>query len=173
MVENDAPMIRRLTIKRVRGHADFDWLPRPGLNVLVCGGDVGKTTVLDAISLLLTPSSSPRLDASDYFLQEVDQGFSIEAVFHLPDRVGINTLGKQVYPWQWDGEQARIPDIEGEQSPSEEEAVYVLRVRGTSDFEVFHEIVQPHGDPTYMPVGLRRRIGLVALAEDDDVDRDL
>ena len=53
------------------------------------------------------------------------------------------------------------------------EPVYVLRVRGTPEFEARHEILQPNGDADYFPVGLRRRIGLVSLGGDDDVDRDL
>jgi UvrD-like helicase C-terminal domain len=50
---SQAPLIRRLTIKRFRGLHQFEWLPAPGLNVILGGGDVGKTTVLEAIALLL------------------------------------------------------------------------------------------------------------------------
>lgn len=51
--EAAAPLIRRLTIERFRGIEGLVWHPSPGLNVLLGGGDVGKTTILEAIALLL------------------------------------------------------------------------------------------------------------------------
>ncbi len=50
--------IRKLTIRRFRGREKFDWLPKPGMNFILGGGDVGKTTVLEAIALLLSPSNA-------------------------------------------------------------------------------------------------------------------
>jgi putative ATP-dependent endonuclease of OLD family len=49
-----APTIYRLDIQRVRGIKDLAWLPGKGVNVILGGGDVGKTTILDAIGLLLS-----------------------------------------------------------------------------------------------------------------------
>ena len=51
-------VIRKLTIQRFRGLETFDWHPVPGMNVILGGGDVGKTTVLEAIALLLNPSNA-------------------------------------------------------------------------------------------------------------------
>lgn len=45
--------ILKLPIQRFRGLEKFDWHPQPGMNVVLGGGDVGKTTVLEAITLLL------------------------------------------------------------------------------------------------------------------------
>jgi putative ATP-dependent endonuclease of the OLD family len=50
-----APYIRRLTIKRFRGIEKLCWRPSQGVNILLGGGDVGKTTILEAIALLLRP----------------------------------------------------------------------------------------------------------------------
>lgn len=44
-------VIRKLIIQRFRGLETFDWRPAPGINVILGGGDVGKTTVLEAIAL--------------------------------------------------------------------------------------------------------------------------
>ena len=52
------PTIRLLTIKTFRGIKELAWRPSPGLNVILGGGDVGKTTILDAIALLLSPTTS-------------------------------------------------------------------------------------------------------------------
>ncbi len=43
-----APIIMRLTIERFRGVASLTWLPAKGTNVVLGGGDAGKTTILDA-----------------------------------------------------------------------------------------------------------------------------
>jgi putative ATP-dependent endonuclease of OLD family len=57
-MDTPAPVIRRLTIDRFRGIEKLVWYPELGVNVLLGGGDVGKTTVLDAIALLLSPTPS-------------------------------------------------------------------------------------------------------------------
>jgi putative ATP-dependent endonuclease of the OLD family len=48
-----APTIYHLTIERFRCIKTFSWHPAKGVNVILGGGDVGKTTILDAIALLL------------------------------------------------------------------------------------------------------------------------
>jgi putative ATP-dependent endonuclease of OLD family len=53
------------------------------------------------------------------------------------------------------------------------EPVYCLRVRGTAEHELAYEIVQPDGTTDSLPVALRRSIGLVRLSGDDRNDRDL
>ena len=48
------PCIRLLTIERYRGIKTLTWRPDDGLNLILGGGDVGKTTILDAVALLLS-----------------------------------------------------------------------------------------------------------------------
>ena len=72
--------IRKLTIQRFRGIEKFSWRPEPGMNVILGGGDVGKTTVLEAIALLLSPSNASVLSESDYWQRDSTQEFVIEAV---------------------------------------------------------------------------------------------
>jgi len=63
--QESATAIYHLAIGRFRGIKTFSWRPEKGLNVALGGGDVGKTTILDAIALLLKsnelrkPSRSP------------------------------------------------------------------------------------------------------------------
>lgn len=61
-----AAMIRKLTIQRFRGLEKFEWHPQPGMNVVLRGGDVGKSTVLEAVALLLNPSNATVVSESDY-----------------------------------------------------------------------------------------------------------
>jgi AAA domain len=44
-----APTVYHLTIERFRGIKALSWYPGRGVNVILGGGDVGKTTILDAI----------------------------------------------------------------------------------------------------------------------------
>ncbi|MGH9542808.1 MAG: AAA family ATPase [Terriglobales bacterium] len=50
------PVIRQITIHNFRSIRQLTWQPAPGLNCLVGHGDSGKSTVLDAIELVLSPA---------------------------------------------------------------------------------------------------------------------
>lgn len=169
-----APLIRRLTVERFRGIEKLVWHPEPGLNVLLGGGDVGKTTLLDAIALLLSPTNVTILTDADYWRREIANEFSIEAVMTLPASCGINQQAKNAWPWQWSGTEPIQPALDEE--PPEGGAgdpVYRLRVRGTAEFDLVFEIVQPDDSVLHFSVAVRRNIGLVRLGGDDRNDRDL
>lgn len=168
------PLIRRLTIERFRGIKDLVWHPKPGVNVILGGGDVGKTTVLDAIALLFNPTNTTVLSDADYWHREVENGFCIEAVMSLPDTCGINEQRKNAWPWEWDGKEPRQPKVDKESAATGDvEPVYRLRVVGTSDFDVAFEVFQPSETADHLSVAVRRKIGLVRLSGDDRNDRDL
>lgn len=171
----DRPVLRRLRIQRYRGLEEFVWNPGPRLNVLLGGGDVGKTTVLDAIALLLSPSSSVQVGEADFYRRETDRGLSIEGAFWFPDKTDVlDGLSRTPWPWGWNGSEPVVPDItappEGRES---REAVMLFRVRANEDYEVSWEIVNPNGTYDHLPVAVRRRIGLVWLEGDDRDDKDL
>jgi putative ATP-dependent endonuclease of OLD family len=166
-----APIIHRLTITRFRGIESLEWHPQPGTNIILGGGDAGKTTVLDAISLLLSPTNPTTLSDAEYHLRDLKAGFSIEAVIHLPPATFVNQQTKPSWPWEWKGTTLMVPAIGEDSVPGA--PAYVLRVRGTPDLELIYEIVQPSGDADHFSVGLRRAIGQVRLSGDDRNDRDL
>lgn len=167
-----APTIYRLAIERFRCIKTFSWRPAKGVNVILGGGDVGKTTILDAIGLLFSPTNLPTLADTDYHGRVIDAGFSIEAIVSLPDQSGINQQTKPSWPWDWNGTDVVVPSIDGEDG-IKGEPVYRFRVRGTEDLELAYEIVQPDGTADNLSVFLRRKIGLVRLSGDDRNDRDL
>ena len=161
-----APLIRRLTIERFRGIEKLDWFPEPGVNVILGGGDVGKTTILDAIALLLSPTNTTVLSEADYWRREVDEkGFCIEAVMSLPETCGINQQ-RETAPGLGNGT-ARKPNFQ--RSTMEPtvgnavEPVYRLRVRGTAEFDLAFEVLQPDDTTDHLAVAVRRKIGLVRL----------
>ena len=167
-----APTIYRLSIERFRSIKALSWYPAKGVNVILGGGDVGKTTILDAVALLLSPVNTATVSDTDYHARNIDEGFVIEAIVALPPESKINNQIKLSWPWDWNGKEAVVPAEEGN-GGTESEPVYRLRVCGTPDLELAYEIVQPDGATDSLPVALRRTIGLVRLSGDDRNDRDL
>lgn len=171
-----AAIIRQLTIDRFRGIKHLKWNPAAGLNILLGGGDVGKTTVLEAIALLLNPWNSAIVSESDYYDRVSGDGFVIQAVLSLPNTTDIGQQQKFSWPWEWNGEEAIPPLVtngEPDDTISPEHPVYRLRVRGSSDLELFWEIVQPNDEIDTLSSAVRRAIGVLRLGSDDRNDRDL
>lgn len=167
-----APTILQLTIERFRGISNLEWEPASGMNVILGGGDVGKSTILDAIGLLFAPTNAGMVPDTDYFGRKEEDEFSIEAVIALPHGGGINHLTKPAWPWLWTGKEAIVP-MHDDAGGGEGEEVYKVRVTGTRDLELTYEVIQPSGAGDAFPVSFRRSIGLVRLGGDDRNDRDL
>jgi putative ATP-dependent endonuclease of OLD family len=168
--------IRKLMIRHFRGFERLDWKPALGMNVILGGGDVGKTTVLDAIALLFSPSNSTTLSEADYWQRDTTVEFEIEAVMHIPASCEISTQRRFSWPWAWNGDNAVMPSINEDgdgNMPIPNDPVYRIRVRGTCELELVWEIVQPNDEADHFSVALRRQIGLVRLSADDRNDRDL
>ena len=72
--------IHKLTIQRFRGIQALTWLPAQGMNIVLGGGDVGKTTLLEAIALLLSPSNTAVISEAVYWARDSAQEFVIEGV---------------------------------------------------------------------------------------------
>ena len=170
-------IILQLKITRFRGIKSLAWNPSAGLNVILGGGDVGKTTVLEGIGLLLTPSNAVALSESDYWQRETTQEFCIEAVMSLPPSAEISQQHSFAWPWDWNGKDAVLPaaapDGADDESPTPSNPVYRLRVRGTTNLEPLWEVVQPNDEVATLSTGVRRKIGAVRLSGDDRNDRDL
>ncbi len=166
------PVIYRLHIGRFRGLSTFTWRPARGVNVILGGGDVCKTTILEAIGLLLSPANPTTVPDTDYHARGVPEGFVIEAIISLPPETGINHQSKHAWMWDWNGKDAEVPSLDAE-GGDPQEPVYKIRVRGSEDLDLFYEIVQPDGTVNGLPPSLRRAIGLVRLGGDDRNDRDL
>jgi putative ATP-dependent endonuclease of OLD family len=173
---SEAAIIRQLKIVRFRGIKSLIWNPSSGLNVILGGGDVGKTTVLEAVGLLLTPSNAIALSESDYWQRQTTEEFSIEAVMSLPASSEISQQNSFAWPWEWNGKDAVLPAAsEGDDDevliPAQ--PVYRLRLRGTTNLEPVWEVVQPNDEVANLSTGVRRKIGAIRLSGDDRNDRDL
>jgi putative ATP-dependent endonuclease of OLD family len=170
----DVPTLYHLKIENFRGLKTLSWHPTAGVNLILGGGDVGKTTILEAIALLLSPSNSSILPDTDYYARDEQAGFSIEGVMGLPTSTGISDQIKPSWPWDWNGKEVIVPSTaRDEKEEANNKPVYRFRVRATPDLELFYEIIRPDGETDSLPVTLRRAIGLVRLGGDDRNDRDL
>ncbi len=73
------PSIRQLIIKNFRSINHLEWWPRPGLNCLIGPGDSGKSTVLDAIDLVLCARRSVTFTDGDFYRGDFAQPIEIFA----------------------------------------------------------------------------------------------
>jgi putative ATP-dependent endonuclease of OLD family len=162
--------IRLLRIERFRGIEKLEWLPAPGLNVIVGPGDSCKSTILEAIGALLSPAPNINISEFDYFRRNIDQGFEVEAVLAIGDG---SILKADRFPppplrGRREGQLTDLPDEGGA------EAVMVCRLTGTPDQEAVHEIIGLDQETRVpFPRALRQRIGLLRLGVADRWDRDL
>lgn len=173
---SETATILKLKIERFRGIEALDWNPAPGMNMVLGGGDVGKSTILEAVSLLLSPSNAMVLSEADYWRRNVEAEFVIQAVVALPPSSEIGQQQKFAWPWEWDGKDAVRPvdaDDEDDRPAASGRPVYRLQVRGTPDLEINWEIVQPNDEIDHLSAAVRRNIGVVRLGGDDRNDRDL
>lgn len=163
--------ILKLAIRNFRGVQELDWLPSAGMNFILGGGDSGKTTVLEAVDLLFSPSTAFNVSETDYWMRETATIFTVEAVVRLGAEIDINTQPSMAYPWHWDGKEAVVPNNIEENGENDE--VYRFRFTANDQQETSWEIVQPDSSTIRFSVGLRRQIGLVSLPSDDRNDKDL
>ena len=173
---SEAAFIRQIRIERYRGIKSLTWNPVPGMNVVLGGGDVGKTTILEAIALLLSPSNTVNLSEADYWQRDSESEFVIQAMFSLPSSSDISQQSKLALPWAWNGNDAVLPlmpEDGDDDMPPPSLPVYRFQVRGTADLEIVWEIVHPNDEVDFLPAALRRQIGVVRLGGDERNDRDL
>lgn len=160
-------LIRALWVKRWRGIEDLAWKPAPGINCLIGPGDAGKSSLLGALSLLLTPRPFTSASEFDYFKRHTSAGFEIRAVLGHLDRDFVSSFRiPALHGWK-KGELTDLSDEDGA------EPVMVVRVRGTPELEVIHEVEYPSSETGSFSVAMRRRLILAKVSGDDRAIREL
>lgn len=157
--------IRKLVIERFRGIESLQWQPTQGLNCLIGPGDAGKTTVLNAIALLLDPRASSQASEYDYFKRGVSAGFHIEAVLGGVDKAVKGERVAYLQGWK-NGEVEGVPE-DGLQ------AVIVAHVDGTPDLDIDHTLSTPNGERVNFPTSLRRALLLARVSSGDRASNEL
>lgn len=160
--------IRRVKIERYRGIEKLVWCPTPGLNCLIGPGDVGKSTVLDAIATVLSPAPSRVASEHDYLGGDVAKGFKIELLIGKLDEEVLSAWSAAPL-WTWWGEKNKVqaePDPDGE-------AVLCLRAQGTDDLEIVHVAIDPSQGEVPLSPSKRQKFGLSTMGSAGTAYREL
>lgn len=94
-------ILRHLHVLRYRGLAEVDWAPKPGVNGLIGPGDSGKSSLLDAIDLVLAPRRNLTLTDADFHNLDVREPIEIKATLGgLPDSLqDLDLYGQYLRGW--------------------------------------------------------------------------
>lgn len=152
-------MLRRLRIENFRGIRRCEWRIDTRLVALVGPGDSAKTTLLDAVGLVLSPSHNPAFTDADFHGLDLANNIVIEAVItDLPDRlVREDQLGRDRSGLMPDGTLVHDPLDEAEEC-------LVVRLTVTSELEPQWEVRRPGSDESRsINASQRRRLGFFRL----------
>jgi ABC-type arginine transport system ATPase subunit len=140
-------------------------------NVLLGPQNAGKSTVLEALDLLLhhgigRPRPAPT--EIDYFGRDPSAGFVIEAVVGALDEPMLAETNRFLEGWHTEsGELVGEPEGDGI------EPVVRVRARGTSEFELLHEFAKPEAEGARFGRPLRSSLGWVFDGRQRDPARQL
>lgn len=154
--------IRELTIKNFRGIDSLAWRPSGPLTSIVGPGDVGKSTILDAIEIALASRWITFTDA-DFRHGETAHAIEISVtVGELPEEaLREQRMGLHVRGWSSAGELHDEPE-------ANDEPVVTVRVTVDASLDPSWELVTDHTEPKAISPKDRALFGLVRLGSDVD-----
>ncbi|MDK3258174.1 ATP-dependent nuclease [Blastococcus capsensis] len=157
--------VRRLAVQNFRGIKRCDWNVEPRLVALVGAGDATKTTLLDALGLVLSPSYSPQFTDADFYRCNTSEPIVIEAaVTELPDHlIQESQFGKDRSGIRADGTFEHDPIDDTEEC-------LIIRLTVNDELEPTWEVVRP-GDEEGRPISAsqRARLGFFRVGERVDL----
>jgi hypothetical protein len=156
--------LRQLTIERFRGVGHLVWYV-PDLPLCLVGpGDSGKTTVLEAIELVLLPRAFISFSEADFYNGDTTVPFEIQAtVTDLPSSMlSQQRFGLELRGWTADGLVRDEPD-------DNDELALTLRLRVDSTFEpAWHVVNDRNQDGRNISARDRELLGAIRIGEDVD-----
>lgn len=160
--------IRRLKIERYRGIRELRWCPAPGINCLIGPGDVGKTTILEAIATVLSGAPGRVASEHDYFNGEVSEGYTIEVLLgDLDDE--LLSAWPAAPLWTWWADRCVVqadPDPDGE-------GVLCVRACASPDLEIEHVVIDPSEGANSLSPSKRQLFGLATIGSAAGAYREL
>jgi len=157
--------IRRLTIQNFRGIRELDWKLSSSLTCLVGAGDSTKSTILEALGLVLSRSYAPQFTDADFFDCDTSRYIDIQAtVAELPNElIRLDRFGRLISGINDEGDV--VPDLmEG----YEECLVVRLKVDGSLEPE-WDVIRLGNSEPARISANLRRLFAFYRLGEQPDL----
>lgn len=135
------PVIRKIEIANFRCLKKFSWLPAPGINGLIGPGDIGKSTILDAIDYCLGARRNLQLVDTDFHCLDVAQPITIAITLGQLD----DTLKSiEAYGLYLRGFNKETGDIV-EEPEANHETVLTLQFQALADLEPQCTLVSARG----------------------------
>lgn len=162
--------IRRITIERFRGIGYLRFHPGPR-TVILGPNNAGKSTVLEALDLLLHPCLGrprPAPDEVDYFQRDPSNGFEVEAVIGDLPKPFLAQVHQHLEGWRQTTTEV-VPEPDGEGV----EPVIRVRIRGTPEFDLMHEFAKPESEGARFNPALREQLAWVFDGRARDPSRQL
>lgn len=158
--------IHSLSISSYRGIKQLLWKPRSSLTCLIGPGDSCKTTILDAISVVMSPRNSISFSDADFYNGNTQEPIVIEVVITDLDKeiISLDALGSHVCGVTKDGILNTDPQ-DGD--------IKALAIRLTVDetLEPSWEVYKPNDDnvqPKYLTASMRIKFGVFRVDERSD-----
>ena len=123
-------LVRHVSIQNFRGIASLDWFPNSGINAIIGPGDTGKSTVLEAIDLVVGARRASFTDA-DFHKLDTNKPIIIDiTIGQLPKEL----LNLEAYIRFLRGYDSVFEMIDDEPGDGVEPAI-TLRLKVTGDCE--------------------------------------
>lgn len=102
--------VRKVEISRFRGIHHFEWNPNPGVNCLIGPGDVGKSTVLDAIDFCLGSRRTLQFSDADFHKLDAEKPICVRVTIGDLEDALKNLDAYGLYLRGFDSESGEIVD---------------------------------------------------------------
>jgi putative ATP-dependent endonuclease of OLD family len=123
--------IRKIGIRHFRAIQEFTWLPSGGINCLIGPGDVGKTSILDAIDFCLGARRNIQFTDADFHALDVETPISISITLGELDDALKNLDAYGMYVGSFDAASGEI----GDEPETGKETVLTVNLSVASDLE--------------------------------------
>ena len=158
--------LRQLQVSNFRGLQYFEHSFSDGITCIIGRGDSGKTTIIDAISLLFSHSWSVRFDDSDFYKCDTTSPIVIEGVVSdVPDEL-ISKFANHLRGLTKDGK--IVDDMESEDA-KDADLVITIRLSVPKELEPTWEVVSYNGeDNTTIKAADRSKLNVFSVADYTD-----
>ncbi|MGH9884118.1 MAG: ATP-dependent nuclease, partial [bacterium] len=149
--------IREITIRNFRSIEQLTWQPSASLVCLIGRGDVGKSTVLDAIELALCPRA-PAITDTDFLVGDTSKPIELlVTVGELPeDALGDNRFGLHLRGWQ------KVGGLRDEPQ-GDDESVVTVRMTADASLEGEWTLHTDRQEPKTLKRADRALVGVIRL----------
>jgi len=94
-------VVRDIVIKNFRGIRELRWCPQPGINCLIGPGDGGKSTILDALELVLSTKRNVHFTDADFHMGQYADPIVIDVTLGnlAPELLNLEKYGHFLRGW--------------------------------------------------------------------------